>query len=174
MLGQILVSIAFLEFLNIFSFLLWVAFLDIFFFFSSWDFDSFGYTCVKFIPSLGISLQLSETSSQAEEVYKRALSLATAKQAHTIFSNLGNLYRQQKQYQFAKAMFSKSLELQPGYAPAYNNLGLVFVAEGRWEEANYCFNKAIQADPLLDAAKSNMIKAVAMCRVCASSSSCLL
>lgn len=29
MLGQILVSIAFLEFLNIFSFLLWVAFLDI-------------------------------------------------------------------------------------------------------------------------------------------------
>ncbi|KAF7135997.1 hypothetical protein RHSIM_Rhsim08G0183100 [Rhododendron simsii] len=114
--------------------------------------------------NLGISLQLSETSSQAEEVYKRALSLATAKQAHTIFSNLGNLYRQQKQYQFAKAMFSKSLELQPGYAPAYNNLGLVFVAEGRWEEANYCFNKAIQADPLLDAAKSNMIKAVAMCR----------
>ncbi|XP_058228298.1 probable UDP-N-acetylglucosamine--peptide N-acetylglucosaminyltransferase SPINDLY isoform X1 [Rhododendron vialii] len=124
--------------------------------------------------NLGISLQLSETSSQAEEVYKRALSLATAKQAHTIFSNLGNLYRQQKQYQFAKAMFSKSLELQPGYAPAYNNLGLVFVAEGRWEEANYCFNKAIQADPLLDAAKSNMIKAVAMCRLCTSSSSCLL
>lgn len=90
------------------------------------------------------------------------------------FPNLGNLYRQQKQYQFAKAMFSKSLELQPGYAPAYNNLGLIFVVEGRWEEANYCFNKAIQADPLLDVAKSNMIKAVAMCRVCTSSASCLL
>ncbi|KAH7867029.1 hypothetical protein Vadar_028035 [Vaccinium darrowii] len=115
--------------------------------------------------NLGIALQLSESSSQAEEVYKRALSLATAKQAHTIFSNLGNLYRQQKQYQLAKAMFSKSLELQPGYAPAYNNLGLVFVAEGRWEEAKYCFNKAIQADALLDAAKSNMIKSLAMGRV---------
>lgn len=64
-------------------------------------------------------------------------------------------------------MFTKSLELQPGYAPAYNNLGLVFVAERRWEEAKFCFDKALQADPLLDAAKSNMIKAMAMCRVCA-------
>ncbi|MCD9558984.1 hypothetical protein HAX54_016693 [Datura stramonium] len=106
-----------------------------------------------------ISLQLSEESSQAEEVYKQALSLATSKQAHTIFSNLGNLYRQLKQYECAKAMFNKSLELQPGYAPALNNLGLVFVAEGKWEEAKDYFDKAIQADPLLDAAKSNMIKA---------------
>ncbi|KVI06257.1 hypothetical protein Ccrd_015396 [Cynara cardunculus var. scolymus] len=115
-----------------------------------------------------ISLQLSETSSlQAEEVYKRALSLAKPQQAHTIFCNLGNFYRQQKQYEYAKAMFTKSLELQPGYAPAYNNLGLVFVTERRWEEAKFCFNKALQVDPLLDAAKSNMIKAAAMCRVCA-------
>ncbi|XAR50279.1 Protein O-GlcNAc transferase [Bertholletia excelsa] len=124
--------------------------------------------------NLGISLQLSEESPRAEEVYKRALSLATVEQAHAIFSNLGNLYRQQKKYERAKAMFTKSLQLQPGYAPAFNNLGLVFVAEGRWEEAKYCFNKALEADPLLDAAKSNMIKAAAMCRVCTSLSSCLL
>lgn len=56
-------------------------------------------------------------------------------------------------------MYNKSLELQPGYAPALNNLGLVFVAQGKWEEAKDYFNKAIQVDPLLDAAKSNMIKA---------------
>lgn len=116
--------------------------------------------------NLGISLQLSEESSEAEEVYKRALSLATPQQVHTIFSNLGNLYRQLKQYERAKAMFTKSLELQPGYAPAYNNLGLVFVAEGRWEEAKFCFDKAHGVDPLLDVAKSNMIKAVAMSRAC--------
>lgn len=115
--------------------------------------------------NLGVSLQLSEeTSSQAEEIYKQALSLTTSQQAHVTFSNLGNLYRQQKQYESAKAMFTKSLELRPGYAPAYNNLGLVFVAEDRWEEAKYCFNKALQADPLLDAAMSNMVKASAMSR----------
>lgn len=95
------------------------------------------------------------------------MAFAASEQAHTIFSNLGNLYRQQKQYERAKAMFTKSLELQPGYAPAYNNLGLVFVAEGRWEEAKFCFDRALQTDPLLDAAKSNLIKAVAMSRLCA-------
>lgn len=68
-------------------------------------------------------------------------------------------------------MFTKSLELQPGYAPAYNNLGLVFVAESRWEEAKFCFNKAIQVDPLLDAAKSNLIKASNLCRMYSAMSS---
>lgn len=117
--------------------------------------------------NLGISVHLSEDPSQAELVYKRALSLATVEQAHAIFSNFGNLYRQQKQYERAKAMFTKSLELQPGYAPAFNNLGLVFVAECQWEEAKFCFDRALQSDPLLDAAKSNMIKTVALSRLCA-------
>ncbi|XWS60332.1 hypothetical protein CRYUN_Cryun07bG0026700 [Craigia yunnanensis] len=124
--------------------------------------------------NLGISLHLSEDPSQAECVYKRALSLATVEQAHAIFSNLGNLYRQQKQYERAKAMFTKSLELQPGYAPAFNNLGLVFVAECQWEEAKFCFDKALQSDPLLDAAKSNMIKTVALSKMCAGLSSFLI
>ncbi|KAG6584123.1 putative UDP-N-acetylglucosamine--peptide N-acetylglucosaminyltransferase SPINDLY [Cucurbita argyrosperma subsp. argyrosperma] len=122
--------------------------------------------------NLGISLQLSDNPTQAEEVYKKALSLVATEQAHSVFCNLGNLYRQQKQYERAKAMFSKSLELQPGYAPAFNNLGLVFIAEGRWEEAKYCFEKALEADPLLDSAKSNLIKTVAVSRLCNSLSSC--
>lgn len=105
-----------------------------------------------------MSLQLSEDFSQAEKSLKKALSLATPEQAHVIFSNLGILYRLQKQYTSAKAMLSKALELRPGYAPAYNNLGLVFAAEGRWEEAKHCFEKAFEIDPLLDAAKSNFIK----------------
>lgn len=106
-------------------------------------------------------------------MYKRALLWATSEQAHAIFSNLGNLHRQQKRYERAKAMFTKALELQPGYPPALNNLGLVFVAEGQLEEAEFCFNKALQADPLLDAAKSNLIKAVGMSRLCAGLSLCL-
>ncbi|KAK2648036.1 hypothetical protein Ddye_015525 [Dipteronia dyeriana] len=67
-------------------------------------------------------------------------------------------------------MFTKSLELQPGYAPAFNNLGLVFVAEGRLDEAKFCFNKALSADPLLDVANSNMTKAVAITKLCTGSS----
>ncbi|CAL1405287.1 unnamed protein product [Linum trigynum] len=125
--------------------------------------------------NLGISLQLSGSHlSEAEDIYKRALSLAKPEDAHAIFSNLGNLYRQQKQFERAKAMFAKALDLQPGYAPAFNNLGLVFVAQGRWEEAKFCFDKALQADPLLDAAKSNFIKASGMPKILAGLSSCHL
>ncbi|KAJ0236415.1 hypothetical protein HA466_0257220 [Hirschfeldia incana] len=116
--------------------------------------------------NLGISLQLSDEQAEAEEVYKRALAVSTEDQAHATFSNLGNLYRQKKQYELSKAMFSKALDLKPGYAPAYNNLGLVFVAERRWEEAKFCFEKAFEADSLLDAAQSNLIKATAMSRLC--------
>ncbi|XP_073059142.1 uncharacterized protein [Primulina eburnea] len=121
--------------------------------------------CVYTWSNLGISLQLLEQNAQAEEVYKHALSLATSQQEHTIFSNLGIFYRQLRKHERAKAMFSKALELQPGYAPAYNNLGLVFVAEGRWEEAMFCFNKTLALDPLLDAAKSNLIKVDMLCRM---------
>lgn len=114
---------------------------------------------------VGISLQLSGEPSQAEVVFKRALAVARPEHAHAIFSNLGILYRQLKQYDRAKAMFGKSLELQPGYAPAFNNLGLVFVAEGRLEEAKYCFDQALASDPLLDAAKSNKVKVAAVSRL---------
>ncbi|XP_042439091.1 probable UDP-N-acetylglucosamine--peptide N-acetylglucosaminyltransferase SPINDLY isoform X3 [Zingiber officinale] len=115
--------------------------------------------------NLGIALQLSDDLPTAELTYKRALSLATNQQAHAILSNLGNLYRRQKRFKDAKAMFSKSLELCPGYAPAYNNLGLVHVAECLWEEAKSCFEKALHSDPLLDSAKSNMTKTDAMTKL---------
>ncbi|CAL4946051.1 unnamed protein product [Urochloa decumbens] len=111
--------------------------------------------------NLGIALQLSDDPS-SETVYKRALVLSSTQQLHAIFSNLGILYRQHRNYEFARKMLLRSLELCPGYAPANNNLGLVFVAEGRWEDARSCFEKALQSDPLLDAAKSNLLKVVAL------------
>ncbi|CAO1940633.1 unnamed protein product [Urochloa humidicola] len=111
--------------------------------------------------NLGIALQLSDDPS-SETVYKRALVLSSTQQLHAIFSNLGILYRQHRNYEFARKMLLRSLELCPGYAPANNNLGLVFVAEGRWEDARSCFEKALQSDPLLDAAKSNLLKVLAL------------
>ncbi|KAK8965113.1 hypothetical protein KSP40_PGU022523 [Platanthera guangdongensis] len=111
---------------------------------------------------LRVALQLSDESSSAEQIYKHALSLATPQQAHSILSNLGNLFRQQRRFECAKMMFAKSLEICPGYAPAHNNLGLVYAAEDRWQDAINCFDKALQSDPLLDAAKSNMVKGVSI------------
>ncbi|RRT55185.1 hypothetical protein B296_00043272 [Ensete ventricosum] len=123
------------------------------------------YVILYLLIVVGIALQLTDDPSSAELVYKKALSFAANQHAHAILSNLGNLYRRQKRFHDAKAIFAKSLELCPGYAPAYNNLGLVYVAESLWEEAKTCFEKALRSDPLLDAAKSNRTKAVAMTRI---------
>uniref|UniRef100_A0A0D6R803 UDP-N-acetylglucosamine--peptide N-acetylglucosaminyltransferase SPINDLY n=1 Tax=Araucaria cunninghamii TaxID=56994 RepID=A0A0D6R803_ARACU len=116
--------------------------------------------------NLGVALQLSGDPSLAEEVYKRALSLAASDQAHTALSNLGNLYRQQKRFDDARHAFTKALEICPSYAPACNNLGLLYIAEGRWQKAISCFDQALLSDPLLDAAKSNKMKAVALSSLC--------
>ncbi|KAM3334205.1 hypothetical protein ACQJBY_028947 [Aegilops geniculata] len=113
--------------------------------------------------NLGIALQLSNDPS-SETVYKRALVLSSSQQSYAILSNIGILYRQHKLYELARKMLSRSLEICPGYAPANNNLGLVFVAEGRWEDAVSCFEKAVKSDDLLDAAKSNLAKALALAK----------
>ncbi|KQK11097.1 probable UDP-N-acetylglucosamine--peptide N-acetylglucosaminyltransferase SPINDLY isoform X2 [Brachypodium distachyon] len=113
--------------------------------------------------NLGIALQLSDDPS-SETVYKRALVLSSSQQSHAILSNLGILYRQHRMYELARKMLSRSLELCPGYAPANNNLGLVFVAEGRWEDAISCFENAVKSDDLLDAAKSNLAKVLALAK----------
>uniref|UniRef100_A0A0E0JSG9 Uncharacterized protein n=1 Tax=Oryza punctata TaxID=4537 RepID=A0A0E0JSG9_ORYPU len=46
-------------------------------------------------------------------------------------------------YELARRMLLRSLELCPGYAPANNHLGLVSIAEGRYEDAISCFDKSL-------------------------------
>ncbi|CAM0884214.1 unnamed protein product [Alopecurus aequalis] len=113
--------------------------------------------------NLGIALQLSDDPS-SETVYKRALVLSSSQQSHAILSNLGILYRQHRMYELARKMLLRSLEICPGYAPSNNNLGLVFVAEGRLEDAIGCFEKAVKSDDLLDAAKSNLAKVLVLAK----------
>eukprot|EP00249_Psilotum_nudum_P015308 c25253_g1_i1 orf=711-3452(+) len=121
--------------------------------------------CATAWSNLGIAVQLSEDPSLAEGVYKKALSFVAREQAHGIFSNLGNLYRQQKRFIDAHEAFKNALEICPDYAPVCNNLGLLLIAEGRWDDAISTFERALLADPLLDAAKSNKMKAEALAQI---------
>lgn len=118
-----------------------------------------------YISDAGVALQLSEDPSKAEGVYKKALELAPPEQAHSVYNNLGNLYRQQRRFAEAHSAYSKALDLCPEYAPACNNLGLLFITEDRFDEAISSFDRALAADPCLDAAKSNRMKAVALAQI---------
>lgn len=122
-------------------------------------------TCGAIWSNLGISLQLSDELALAEEVYEKALSLVPRDKAHSILSNLGNLYRQQGHFTDAHVAFQKALEICPNYAPACNNLGLLLVVEGKFDEAIQMFDCALLSDSVLDAAKSNKMKAQALARL---------
>eukprot|EP00897_Mesotaenium_endlicherianum_P005862 jgi/Mesen1/5303/ME000264S04329 len=113
--------------------------------------------------NLALVAHLSEESAgQAESVYKQALMLVPPHQAHGVLSNLGNLYRQQRRFREAHMALKQALGICPNYAPALNNLGLLLVVQGYWAEALGAFDKALDADPGMDAAKSNRMKAVAL------------
>eukprot|EP00850_Spirogloea_muscicola_P020101 SM000207S06176 [mRNA] locus=s207:171931:175729:+ [translate_table: standard] len=114
--------------------------------------------------NLGIAVQLSEDPGPAEAVYKRALKLAGPLERHAVLSNLGNLYRQQRRFPEAHDVFAEALELCREFAPACNNLGLLLVAQERWDEAIAAFDRALASDPSLDAAKSNGMKAAALAK----------
>jgi tetratricopeptide (TPR) repeat protein len=43
--------------------------------------------------------------------------------------------------------FAEAIEKAPGYATAYNNLGVVHLHEGDVQEASVCFAKALNLDP---------------------------
>lgn len=56
----------------------------------------------------------------------------------------------------AMSYYQKAIELDPGYAPTYNDLGVVYEASGMPDRAEESYLKAIQADSFLLAAYSNL------------------
>lgn len=62
---------------------------------------------------------------------------------------------QNKNYSKARQLFLKVISLNPRYAPAHSNLGLVLQDTGEFEQAIECFNAALKIDPELSAAYNN-------------------
>lgn len=64
-----------------------------------------------------------------------------------------------KEYSKAEVSFNKSIDLNSNFAPAYNNIGLLYNESGKFSEASEYFNKAFQLDPSFVYQK-NQIKAL--------------
>ncbi|MEK7822466.1 MAG: tetratricopeptide repeat protein, partial [Planctomycetota bacterium] len=57
--------------------------------------------------------------------------------------NLGRAYFRKSLFEAAAQEFKKALELDPQQPGAYEGLGLVFMAQGKWEEARSSLEKAL-------------------------------
>lgn len=107
----------------------------------------------------GIALAEQERWSDAIGSYRRALAIPTLRDPELVHQNLGLALYHVKRYREAEEALRLALSLDPRLGMAYYNLGLVFVAEGRKEEAKRVFHRAqeLGADsPLAEAARERL------------------
>jgi hypothetical protein len=95
-------------------------------------------------------------SEEALGVYNKALSAFES--SHQLLNNFGNLYRQMGRLKDAVAAYQACLHIKGDYALAHNNLALVHILRQEWDAAAQALTKALQLDPGLDCAKSNVVK----------------
>jgi tetratricopeptide (TPR) repeat protein len=79
-----------------------------------------------------------------------------------MYAELGLAYEQKNDLAGAEINYSKALTIKPDYGLARNNLGMIFVKEGKLNEAIECFNKLLQQDK--DSAELNYNLAMALSR----------
>ncbi len=71
------------------------------------------------------------------------------------FSNRGDMYANQGQYDLAIAEYNRALELNPSYAEAFNNRGFAYGQQGQWDEAFADINRALELNPRYAMAYNN-------------------
>jgi len=94
---------------------------------------------------------------EAIRLYNRAIVLSANKPqtAATAHFKIGNAYMVQRKFENAAIGFQRAIDLNPGYAEAYNNLGESLGELKQYQRAIEFFNKAVVIDPTLVKAKYN-------------------
>ncbi|MGH9330770.1 MAG: tetratricopeptide repeat protein [Vicinamibacterales bacterium] len=77
-------------------------------------------------------------------------------EAALVHYNLGNAEAARGNRSEAIAQFERAIELQPGFAEAYNNLGVMRQSEGRLDEATRLYGRALAIKPAYAEAHNNL------------------
>jgi superkiller protein 3 len=111
---------------------------------------------------MGTALAEARRWDDAVTAYKKAISLPTLTIPESANQNLGLALYHLKRYQEAEQTLRFAISLDPKLQAAYYNLGLVFVAENRKEEAKAAFRQANQlgADSPVGLAAQDRLKAL--------------
>ena len=104
-----------------------------------------GYSEATTWNNLAVLPHIRKRTKEALEYLLKAMDLDPN---HPLFPrNVGDLYRELKQYDAAEEWLEKALKVDPKYAYAYNSLGLLFKDRKQYKEAEEQFRKAIDIDP---------------------------
>jgi Tfp pilus assembly protein PilF len=96
---------------------------------------------------MGTALAESRRWDEAVTSYRRALELPTLTIPESANQNLGLALYHLKRYREAEQTLRFAISLDPKMQSAYYNLGLVFIAENRKDEAKAAFRQARQLGP---------------------------
>ncbi len=100
--------------------------------------------------NLGLAYQALGMLKEAREAFQKAIDLDTDDLAVAYaHNNLGNLLRQQGDYEGAMKQYLLALRRKPDYAVAWANLGDMHAKKGNFAEAIQCYKKALELDPNL-------------------------
>lgn len=97
---------------------------------------------------------------KAAEQFRTAL--AVNRDSLGAHDGLGKALLAQGRTDDALAEFRQVLRLQPGNAHGLNNVGMVLAKQGHLDEAIQSFEAALAADPQLDQAHQNLLRALAL------------
>jgi Tfp pilus assembly protein PilF len=96
---------------------------------------------------MGTALAESRRWDEAVTSYKKALELPTLTIPESANQNLGLALYHLKRYREAEQTLRFAISLDPTMQAAYYNLGLVFIAENRKDEAKAAFREARKLGP---------------------------
>jgi Tfp pilus assembly protein PilF len=97
--------------------------------------------------TLGTALDELGRPEEAVEMYRKAIALPLLTTPHLAYHGLGLALYHLKRYREAEDALRFAIGLEPQMAGAFYNLGLVFVAEQRTEDAKVAFRRARDLAP---------------------------
>lgn len=103
---------------------------------------------------LGMTYQMQNQQTKAEEYYRRALELDPKSPAAHLY--LGSCLFMQGMYLQSQFEYEAALDANPAWATPHVNLSGVFIQQGKPDRAEQSLRRALQLDPDLGIALSNL------------------
>ena len=118
--------------------------------------DEVNFTSAMSFFQIGELLKREKKISQAALCFEKAVALQP--DSYKFHHELGNVYREQKQFELAVEEAKLTIELKPNFVWAYHNMGRAFECIGSINEAINSYNNALEIDPNLEVSRKALNK----------------
>ncbi|TRZ96448.1 tetratricopeptide repeat protein [bacterium] len=118
--------------------------------------DNHGYIESRDIPEVGSESVVAEKGLIRQPVSLKEEGLTAMQKQARIYRQDGLESQRLGNLDSAMASYQKAIESDPGYAVAYNDLGVVYEAKGLLDRAEESYLKSVQIDPDYLSAYSNL------------------